>query len=66
MAVRAGGGRLRLGVLVGTGIVMLALLGLVALGQGHMGDTRRINDHLTAPRLSSPRAPAWMQQESRN
>jgi hypothetical protein len=40
---------------------MAVLMGLVALGQGHMGHTRTMNYNLTAPRLSSPRAPAWMQ-----
>jgi hypothetical protein len=66
MAVQAGGGRRRLDVLVGTGIVMAVLLGLVALGQGHMGHTRTMNYNLTAPRLSSPRAPDWMRQDSRD
>jgi hypothetical protein len=42
---------------------MVVLMGLVALGQGHMGHTRTMNYNLTAPRLSSPRAPAWMQQQ---
>jgi len=65
-SVQAGGGRRRLDVLVGTGIVMAVLMGLVALGQGHMGHTRTMNYDLSAPRLSSPRAPAWMQQESRD
>jgi hypothetical protein len=67
MAVQSGGGRPRLDVLVGTGIVMVVLMGLVALGQGHMGRTRTMNYDLTAPRLSSPHAPAWMKdQESRD
>ena len=67
MAVQAGGGRPRLDVLVGTGIVMAVLMGVVALGQGHMGHTRTMNDNLTAPRLSSPNVPSWMKnQESRD
>jgi hypothetical protein len=66
MAVETGGGRPRLDVLVGTGIVMAVLMGLVALGQDHMGHTRTMNYQLTAPRLASPRAPAWMQQDARD
>jgi hypothetical protein len=66
LAVQTGTRRTRLDVLVGTGIVMVVLLGLVALGQNHMGHTRTINYNLDAPRQAAPRAPAWMQQDSRD
>ena len=61
MAGHAGGGRSRLDVLVGTAVVMAVLMVVVAFGQGHMGHTRTINFDLQAPRLSTPRPPAWMQ-----
>ncbi len=60
MAGRAGSGQSRLDVLVGTSLVMAVLMALVALGQGHMGHTRTINFDLQAPRLASPKPPAWM------
>jgi hypothetical protein len=53
------GGRSRIDVLVGTGLVMAALIGLV-LAAGNFGHTTRINQNLAAPRVSSINPPEWM------
>ena len=58
MTIQGSGRHSRVDVLIGTGIVMAVLMGLVALGQGHMGHTRTINYELnTSPRLSTAQAP---------
>ena len=60
MSGLSGGGRSRIDVLVGTGLVMAALISLALLGGTHFGHTPRINQNLTAPRLSAPNPPEWM------
>ncbi|HEY1751045.1 MAG TPA: hypothetical protein VGG29_07265 [Caulobacteraceae bacterium] len=59
MAGLRGEGRSRLDVLVGTLIVMMAMIGLVVMA-GSFGHTRTINLDLRAPHLASPNPPAWM------
>ena len=54
------GGRSRIDVLVGTGLVMAALISLALLGGVNFGHTHRINQNLTAPRLAAPNPPEWM------
>jgi hypothetical protein len=56
----SGGGRSRIDVLVGTGLVMAALISLALLGGTRFGHTPRMNQNLTAPRLSAPNPPEWM------
>ncbi|HEX3407109.1 MAG TPA: hypothetical protein VHS81_07715 [Caulobacteraceae bacterium] len=45
---------------MGTGLVMAALISLALLGGINFGHTPRINQNLTAPRLSAPNPPDWM------
>ncbi len=56
----SGGGRSRIDVLIGTGLVMAALIGLALLAGKHFGHTQRMNQDLTAPRISSLNPPEWM------
>ena len=56
----SGGGRSRIDVLVGTGLVMAALIGLALMAGTHFGHTQRMNQNLTAPRLTSLNPPEWM------
>ncbi len=60
MSGLSGGGRSRIDVLVGTGLVMAALISLALLGGTNFGRTPRINQNLTAPRLAAPSPPEWM------
>jgi hypothetical protein len=60
MSGLSGRGRPRIDVLVGTGLVMAALISLALLGGINFGHTPRINQNLTAPRLTAPNPPAWM------
>ena len=53
-------GRSRIDVLVGTGLVMAALICLALLGGVNFGHTPRINQNLSAPRLAAPNPPEWM------
>ena len=59
-----GEGRSRVDVLVGTALVLAALIGLV-LAAGNFGRTPRINQNLTAPRVSSINPPEWMTEGPR-
>ena len=60
MAGRTVGERTRIDVLWGTLAVMVVLMVLVMLGQGHMGHTRTMNFDLQPPHLVTPKPPAWM------
>jgi hypothetical protein len=55
-----GGGRSRIDVLLGTGLVMAALISLALAAGTNFGRTPRINQNLTAPRLTAPAPPEWM------
>ena len=55
-----GEGRSRIDVLVGTALVMAALIALVLAAGTNFGRTPRINQNLTAPRLSAISPPEWM------
>jgi hypothetical protein len=56
----SGGGRSRIDVLVGTGLVMAALISLALVAGTNFGRTPRINQNLTPPRFSSINPPEWM------
>lgn len=60
MSGLSSGGRSRIDVLVGTGLVMAALISVALLGGINFGHTPRINQNLTAPRLAAPNPPEWM------
>ena len=60
MSGLSGGGGSRIDVLIGTGLVMAALISVVLVAGTNFGHTPRINQNLTAPRLSSVRQPEWM------
>jgi hypothetical protein len=55
-----GGGGSRIDVLVGTGLVMAALIGLAVAAGTNFGRTPRINQNLTAPQLTQVHPPEWM------
>jgi len=55
-----GEGPTRIDVLVGTGLVMAALIGLALAAGTNFGRTPRINQNLTPPRMSSLNPPEWM------
>ena len=56
----SGGGRPRLDVLVGTLLVMVAMIVLVILAGPHFGHTRTINFDLKPPQLSAANSRSWM------
>ena len=56
----SGGGRPRLDVLVGTLLVMMAMIGLVILAGSHFGHTRTINLDLKPPHMSADASRSWM------
>ena len=60
MSGLSGGGRSRIDVLIGTGLVMAALISVALVAGTHFGHTPRINQNLTAPRLTSLNPPEWM------
>lgn len=60
-----GEGPSRIDVLVGTALVMAALIGLVMAAGTNFGRTPRINQNLTAPRVSSINPPEWMTEGPR-
>jgi hypothetical protein len=60
MSGLSGGGRSRIDVLVGTGLVMAALISLALVAGTRFGRTPRINQNLTAPHLTSLNPPEWM------
>jgi hypothetical protein len=60
MSGLSGGGGSRIDVLIGTGLVMAALISVVLVAGTHFGHTPRINQNLTAPRLTSVNEPEWM------
>ena len=64
MSGLSGGGRSRIDVLVGTGLVMAALISVALVAGQNFGHTQRINQNLTAPRLTAPRTPEWMTADS--
>ncbi len=47
-------------MLIGTGLVMAALIGLALLAGTHFGHTQRMNQDLTAPHISALNPPEWM------
>lgn len=57
----SGAGRARIDVLVGTSLVMAALIGLALAAGTNFGRTPRINQNLAAPHYSSINPPAWME-----
>ena len=61
MSGLSGGGRSRIDVLIGTGLVMAALISVALLGGVNFGRTHRINQDLTAPRVTAPNPPEWME-----
>lgn len=61
MSGLSGGGRSRIDVLVGTGLVMVALISVALLGGVNFGRSHLMNQNLTAPRVAAPSAPEWME-----
>lgn len=60
MSGLSGGGGSRIDVLIGTGLVMAALISVVLVAGTNFGRTPRINQNLTAPHLTSLSPPEWM------
>jgi hypothetical protein len=60
MSGLSGGGRSRIDILVGTGLVMAALISVALVAGSNFGHTPRINQNLTAPHLTTPPTPEWM------
>jgi hypothetical protein len=60
MAALPGGTRSRIDVLVGTGMVLVALMALAMAIGNHFGRTRTMNFDLKAPQVSSVKPPEWM------
>ncbi|HEY1427454.1 MAG TPA: hypothetical protein VGF50_12340 [Caulobacteraceae bacterium] len=56
-----GGGRSRIDVLIGTGLVLAALISVALLGGIDFGRSHLMNQNLSAPRLAAPNPPEWME-----
>jgi len=65
MSGLSGGGGSRIDVLIGTGLVMAALISVVLVAGANFGHTPRMNQNLTAPRLTAPSTPEWMRSGPR-
>jgi hypothetical protein len=65
MSGLSGGGGSRIDVLIGTGLVMAALISVVLVAGTNFGHTPRINQNLTAPHLTSLNPPEWMRNGPR-
>ena len=65
MSGLSGGGRSRIDVLVGTGLVVAALISVALLGGVNFGRSHLMNQNLTAPQLSAPSPPEWMSKGPR-
>jgi hypothetical protein len=65
MSGLSGGGGSRIDVLIGTGLVMAALISVVLVAGTNFGHTPRINQNLTAPQLTSVNEPEWMRSGPR-
>jgi hypothetical protein len=60
MSGLSGQGRSRIDVVVGTSLVMAALIGLALAAGTDFGRTPRINQNLAPPRVSAVNPPEWM------
>jgi hypothetical protein len=65
MSGLSGGGGARIDGLIGTGLVMAALISVVLVAGTNFGHTPRMNQNLTAPRLTSVNEPEWMRNGPR-
>ena len=61
----SGEGRSRIDVLIGTCLVMAALISVALVAGTNFGRTPRINQDLTAPHLTSLNPPEWMRSGPR-
>jgi hypothetical protein len=58
MADGSGGGGAGLGVIVGALVVVVAIIGVVALGGGNFGQSKQMDVNIHTPNISAPSAPS--------